>query len=255
MEISVITISYNSAETIRDTFESVLNQEFYDMEYIVIDGASADGTVDIIREYEPRFNGRMRWISEPDNGLYDALNKGIALARGDIVGCLNSDDFYTHSHVLRRISDTFGEDSGLDAVFGDVHFVNPESLRCIRYYCSKRFHPRFLRVGFMPAHPSFYVRRICYEKYGVYSLYYRISSDFDLMVRFFHKYKIKYRYIAMDFVTMRTGGKSTRNIRSRLLLNREDIRACRKYGLRTNIVLMGFRYLYKIKEFIPCLRP
>ncbi|MDR2146377.1 MAG: glycosyltransferase [Tannerella sp.] len=248
MKFSVITIAYNSADTIRNTFDSVLQQQFCNIEYIVIDGASTDNTVDIIKEYEPKFKGRMKWISEPDKGLYDAINKGIGMATGDIVGCLNSDDFYTYDNVLKTIADVF-QDKELEAIFGDVHFVKPENLnKCVRYYSSKRFHPRFLRIGFMPAHPSFYVRRICYEKYGTYSLYYKISSDFDLMIRFFYKHNIKYKYIPMDFVTMRTGGKSTRGIKSRLLLNKEDVRACRKYGIRTNSLMMALRYLYKIKE-------
>lgn len=249
MKISVVTIAHNSADTIRHTFESVLKQAYRNVEYIVIDGASTDSTIDIIKEYEVLFDGRMRWISEPDEGLYDAINKGINLASGEIVGCLNSDDFFTKEDILTRVAETFVNEN-IDAVFGDIHFVKPNNLdRCVRYYSSKRFHPRFFRIGFMPAHPSFYVRRKYYEEYGVYSLDYTISSDFDLMVRFFHKYKIRYRYIPMDFVTMRTGGTSTKNVKSRWLLNKEDIRACRKHGIYTNWIYMGLRYFYKIKEF------
>ena len=249
MKISVITISYNSAETIRHTFDSVLMQTYLDIDYIVVDGASTDKTIDIIKEYEILFDGRMKWISEPDKGLYDAINKGINIATGEIVGCLNSDDFFTTNDILLNIANTFAEEK-LDVVFGDVHFVKPHNLnKCVRYYSSKRFHPRYFRIGFMPAHPSFYVRRLCYQKYGVYSLDYHISSDFDLLIRFLHKYKLCYKYIPMNFVTMRTGGTSTKNIMSRWLLNKEDIRACRKHGIKTNWLYMIVRYFFKIKEF------
>ena len=250
IKISVITISQNSAETIRHTFDSVLMQTHYDIDYIVIDGASTDNTVDIIKEYETLFKGRMKWVSEPDNGLYDAINKGISMATGDVIGCLNSDDFFTKNDVLSKIADTFADENH-DIVFGDVHFVKPNNLhKRVRYYSSKRFHPRYFRVGFMPAHPSFYVRRRYYQEYGVYSLDYCISSDFDLLIRFLHMHKLRYKYIPMDFVTMRTGGTSTKNLKSRWLLNKEDIRACRKYGIKTNWFYMVLRYFYKIKEFI-----
>lgn len=250
MNISIITIVYNSADTIRHTFDSILKQTYQQIEYIVIDGASTDQTLSIIKEYEPRFEGRMQWISEPDQGLYDAINKGIGLATGDIVGCLNADDFYTNEQVLEKITNVFQKED-IDAIYGDVHFVKPYNLlKCVRYYSSKYFHPRFLRFGFMPAHPSFYIKRCCYEKYGTYSLDYSIASDFDLMVRFFHVAKIRYKYLPMDFVTMRTGGASTKNLNARLKLNREEIKACRKYGIRTNWVLMGTRYFYKVLEFL-----
>ncbi|MDR1223840.1 MAG: glycosyltransferase [Tannerella sp.] len=250
MKISIITIVHNGAETISHTFDSILRQTYKNIEYIVVDGASTDHTVDIIKAYEPAFGGCMKWISEPDRGLYDAINKGIGMATGDVVGCLNSDDFYTRDDVLSVVANTL-KDERIDAVFGDVHFVKPYNLdKCVRYYSSKRFHPHFLRIGFMPAHPSFYIRRRCYEKYGIYSLDYTISSDFDLMVRFFYKHRLAYRYIPMDFVTMRTGGTSTKSIKSRIQLNKEDIKACRKYGVYTNWVYMLSRYCYKIKEFI-----
>ena len=134
MTITIITATYNSAATVRDTFDSILSQTYSDIEYIVVDGASTDGTVDIIKSYEPRFNGRMRWINEADKGIYDAMNKGIAMATGDVIGILNSDDFYTSNDVLQTVVNTLQQDTTIDAVYGDVHYVAPNDLtHCVRY--------------------------------------------------------------------------------------------------------------------------
>ena len=189
-------------------------------------------------------------ISEPDSGLYDAMNKGLRLATGDVVGILNSDDFYTSDDVLATIAGEF-ERKEVDAVYGDVHFVRPDNLdKCVRYYSSSMFSPFFLRFGFMPAHPSFYVRRECYEQYGLYDTSYRIASDYDMMVRLFYKYKITYSYIKRDMVTMRTGGLSTKSLKNRMLITSEDVKACRRNGLYSNVAMISLKYLYKIFEFI-----
>lgn len=249
MTISLITATYNSASTIADTLKSVLEQTYKDIEYWIIDGCSKDGTMDILRHYEPMFGGRLHIVSEPDKGIYDAMNKGIALATGDVVGILNSDDYYTSCDALATIAGFFKQDRA-DAMYGDIHFVNdnnPE--KCVRYYSSALFRPWLLRFGFMPAHPSFYVRREVYRKYGTFSLDYKIASDYDLMVRLFYKHRIKARYIKKDFVTMRTGGISTKSVKNRLLISREDVKACRRNGLYTNIAFISVKYLYKIFEF------
>lgn len=244
MKISIVTTTYNSVATIRNTVESVAAQVFDgEVEYIVIDGGSTDGTLEVLACYADVVDVL---VSEPDRGLYDAMNKGIQLATGDVVGILNSDDFYTSDDVLATIADEFKR-KGVDAVFGDIHFVNPNDLnKCVRYYSSRVFTPNALRFGFMPAHPSFYVCRECYRRYGCYDLAYRIASDYDLMVRFFYRYKITYSYIKKDMVTMRTGGLSTKNLRNRFLITTEDVKACRKYGLYTNWLLMSFKYFYKV---------
>ena len=178
MKISIITAAYNSGKTIADTFEGVLRQSYLDYEYIVVDGCSKDNTIDVIMEYEPRFKGKMRWVSEPDKGIYDAMNKGIKMATGDVVGIINSDDFFTSNEVLESVAKEFGKDSSLDAIYGDIHFVKDEDLtKCTRYYSSSYFRPWLLRFGFMPAHPSFYVRKEVYERHGLYDLQFRTSSD------------------------------------------------------------------------------
>ncbi len=250
MKITIITATFNSARTITDTIESVLRQSYKDIEYIIVDGNSNDNTLEIVRHYEPLFNGRMRVISEPDKGIYDAMNKGVAMATGDIVGILNSDDFYTSDDVLETIAAAFDKDMGIEAVYADIHFVNNDNLgKCVRYYSSAPFRPWMMRFGFMPAHPSFYVRRDVYRKYGTFSPDYRIASDYDLLVRLLYKHRIRTRYIKKDFVTMRTGGISTKNLRNRWLISKENVTACRKNGLYTNICFISLKYLYKIFEF------
>ena len=142
MKISIITAAYNSGKTIADTFEGVLRQSYLDYEYIVVDGCSKDNTIDVIMEYEPRFKGKMRWVSEPDKGIYDAMNKGIKMATGDVVGIINSDDFFTSNEVLESVAKEFGKDSSLDAIYGDIHFVKDEDItKCTRYYSSTYFRP------------------------------------------------------------------------------------------------------------------
>lgn len=249
MKISIITAAYNSASTLKDTFESVLAQTYGDIEYVVVDGGSKDDTVELLKSYEPRFQGRLRWVSEPDKGIYDAMNKGIAMATGDVVGILNSDDYFTANDVLARMVPEF-DDKTLDAIYGDIHFIRDgQPDKCVRYYSSKRFHPRWLRFGFMPAHPSFYARREVFSKAGLYKTDYKLGSDYEMMVRLFRKEKIKAKYLPIDFVTMRTGGASTRNVGSRLQLIKDDVRGCRENGVYTNRFFISLKYLYKIFEF------
>ncbi|NLU30508.1 MAG: glycosyltransferase [Bacteroidales bacterium] len=245
MKISLVTTTFNSAATIRDTIESVLAQNYIDTEHIIIDGASCDNTLDNVKYYG---NKIATIISEPDQGIYDAMNKGIKAATGDVIGILNSDDFFTSTDVLSTIAETF-QNNDIDALYGDVHFVNPDNLeKTVRYYSSAIFRPSLFRFGFMPAHPSFYMKKSCYEKFGLYSLDYKIASDYDLLIRYLYLHKIKYKYIKKDFVTMRTGGISTENVNSRIILNNEIIKACRQYGIYTNMLLLSLKYLYKIFE-------
>lgn len=249
IRVSVITTCYNSSATIRYTFESVLNQTYPNLEYIVKDGGSTDNTIEIIKEYSNKFKGRMKWVSEKDGGIYDGMNKGIKMSTGYIIGILNSDDFFTHKSVIENMIKAF-QNQNIDAVYGDVHFVNGNNLnKVIRYYSSRLFKPMWLRFGFMPAHPSFYLKRDIYLKAGLYKTNYKISADFEMMVRLFYKYHISYYYLAQDFVTMRTGGVSTKSIKNRITILKEDLRACRENGVYTNIFLIGLKYLYKILEY------
>lgn len=247
--ISIITATYNSAKTINDTIKSVLCQTNKDFEYIIIDGGSTDETIDIVKSYESEFSGRLKWVSEKDKGIYDAMNKGIKMASGDIIGILNSDDYYTSDDILQTIADAF-KCQDVDAIYGDIHFIKDgDPDKCVRYYSSRMFSPFWLRFGFMPAHPSFYCKREVFEKSGLYRLDYKIGSDYEMMVRLFRKYKISSRYVPKDFVTMRTGGASNSNLNSRLTLIKEDVRACRDNGIYTNELFICLKFLYKIFEF------
>ena len=247
--ISIITTAYNSGKTIRDTLESVLRQTFRDYELIIKDGGSTDDTINICREYEPRFSGRMVLVSEPDQGIYDAMNVGLSLATGDIIGILNSDDYYTTDDILQKVAEAL-RDPMLDAVYGDVHYVSPHNLhRCIRYYSSERFRPSLMRYGFMPAHPSFYCRKSVYDRYGMFDKSYRIAADFDLLLRFIYFGKIRTKYLPLDFVTMRTGGISTSGLRSHVKVLQEHHTSLKRNGVKSNYFVSACRFLYKLKEF------
>lgn len=245
MKISIITATYNSEAHIADCVKSVNSQTYDNIEHIIIDGASKDNTVKIIEETPNRVT---KIVSEPDKGIYDAMNKGIRMATGDVIGILNSDDFFTSDDVTETVADAFNNND-IDALYGDVHFVDPDDLnKCVRYYSSAIFKPLLFRFGFMPAHPSFYMKKECYEKHGLYALNYKIASDYDLLIRYLHKEKIRYKYLKKDFVTMRTGGVSTENFKSRVTLNKEIVKACKKYGIKTNMLLLSLKYLYKVFE-------
>lgn len=251
MKISLITVTYNSAKTLEDTINSVLKQNYNNIEYIIIDGNSSDNTVDIIKKYEPHFNDRMQWISEPDNGLYDAMNKGIKIASGDVVGIINSDDFYHRTDIIQRVIDSFVKDKDLQVVFGDVRFVNHSNLnRTVRYYSSRRFTPKRFRFGWMPAHPTFFTYKKNFEKCGLYRTDLKIAADFELLVRFLYKEKLKYKYMPLDFMKMRLGGKSTASFKSNITLNKEILRACKEHGIYTNTLLIYLKYFEKIWEFV-----
>lgn len=244
MKVSIITVVFNNSSTIRMAIDSVLNQTYKNIEYIVVDGASTDGTVDIIKSYGTQIS---KFISEPDKGIYNAMNKGVRLASGDFVGILNADDCLYSNDVIQsmvnRIDDT------IDAVYGDVEFFSDKDLsRSVRYYSSKKFNIERFKYGFMPAHPSFYVRKKYFDLFGCYKEDYRIASDFDLLIRFLHSNKIKSKYIEMPFVKMRTGGVSNKNIMSRVLLNKEILRACKENNIKTNLFNIYSKYFIKIFE-------
>lgn len=249
MKISLITVTYNAGGVLCCAIESALHQTYSNLEYIIVDGASKDNTLDIIRAYEPQFQGRMKWISEPDCGLYDAMNKGIRMATGDVVGILNSDDFFTSNDVLEKVAESF-INNDVDAVYGDIHFVRSDDLnRCVRYYSSRIFRRGLMRLGFIPAHPSFYCRRECFEKYGCYKTDYKIAADFDLLLRFIYVHHIRIKYLSVDMVTMRLGGASTSGLKSRMTGMKEHLRSFRENGVKTNRFLLSLRYFYKLTEY------
>lgn len=251
MKISVITVTFNSAATVRDTIESVLRQEYQDYEYLVIDGGSKDNTVDIIKEYEPKFEGRMRWISEKDKGMYDGINKGIRMATGDVVGIINSDDFYHRTDIFDEIYKAFDENKDVKAIYGDVRFVNPDNLeKTVRYYSSKHWKPWRFRFGFMPAHPTFFTYKENFEKYGYYQYDYHIAADYELLIRHLYTNHVPAKYVPVDFMKMRTGGRSTNGWKANILLNKEIVRGCKENGIWTCLPLLFLKYFIKVFELV-----
>jgi glycosyltransferase involved in cell wall biosynthesis len=245
MKVSLLTVSFNSVGTIQDTIESVRSQDHDDIEYIIVDGSSKDGTVDVIKAHTHEID---RWISEPDKGIYDAMNKGIRMATGEIVGILNSDDFYSSTTVVSQVVDAFA-DPIIDAVFGDLVFVDPANLKkVVRTYSSAKWNPEKFARGFMPAHPTFFVRRKYYEEIGLFKTDYKIAADYELLIRFLYVHKLKYKYIPINMVTMRKGGVSSRGIMSNIILNDEIIRGCRENGIQTSVLRVYPKYLTKFFE-------
>lgn len=262
MKISVVTVTFNSEKTVEDTIKSVLSQEYKDYEYLVVDGGSKDGTVDIIKRYEKEFEKlraeclekggpvpSFRWISERDKGMYDGINKGIRMATGDVVGIINSDDFYHRTDIFTKIAEAFAD--GSEAIYGDVRFVNPDNLeKTVRYYSSKNWAPWRFRFGFMPAHPSFFEKKVNFDKYGYYQYDYHIGADYELLTRHLYTNKVKAKYIPLDFMKMRTGGRSTDGIKSNILLNKEIVRACSENGIWTCMPLLFLKYFVKVFELV-----
>lgn len=245
MKISVITVSFNSAATIRDTLESVRCQTHPAVEHLVIDGGSTDHTAEIVGAYRHV----SRWLSEPDHGLYDAMNKGIGLATGDVIGILNSDDFYAHPKALAAVARTL-EKTNAGSVYADLKYVHPRMLgRTVRYWRSGSFSPDHFRYGWMPPHPTFFVRREFYEKLGGYDLSFRSAADYELMLRFLYKHRISTCYLPEVIVHMRTGGLSNASWRHRWHANREDRRAWIKNGLRPAPYTLLLKPLRKIPQY------
>ena len=234
MTCSLITTTFNSGKTLEDTIQSVFSQSYLNIEYIIIDGLSEDNTIDIIRKYEPLFRGRLKWISEKDNG--------------DIVGIINSDDFYHRRDTISKVAEAF-QNKEIQAVYGDVRFVNPDNLdKTVRYYSSRNFSPSRFRYGFMPAHPTFFTYRKYFEEFGFYKTDYHIAADYELLIRFLYTHQLKAKYLSQDFMKMRTGGASTASIKSNILLNKEIVRACSENEIWTCMPLLFFKYFIKVFE-------
>lgn len=247
MKLSLITVTYNSSKTLLDTLQSVLNQTYSDIEYIIVDGASKDNTVSTIKEYEPKFNGRMKWISEPDKGLYDAMNKGIRMATGDVVGILNSDDLFMDNEVMADIAAAF--EGQTDAIFGNLYFVSQEDVnQIVRVWKGSPY--KSFKGGWHPAHPTFYVRREVYEKYGVFDTTFDVSADFELMLRLIEKHGIRTKYLDRYMVRMRMGGESTGSIKNIIRGNKNIFRAFRKNGIKVSPLYPVYRLLPKVIDRI-----
>ncbi|HQQ96805.1 MAG TPA: glycosyltransferase family 2 protein [Cyclobacteriaceae bacterium] len=246
MKISLITVSFNSAKTIATTFDSIQAQTHTDCEHIVIDGGSVDGTIEIIKSATHIHH----WISEPDRGIYDAMNKGLKLATGEIIGILNSDDFYASDKILDSVAKAF-EDPAIDTVYGDLNIVDSTNLsRVVRRYSSAGWEPSRFKWGFMPAHPTFFARSHVYKSVGEFKTDYAIAADYEMLIRMLYVHRFTSKYLPLTMVTMRKGGVSSNGLQSNIVLNREILRACRENGIRTNYAMIYSKYFKKIFELL-----
>jgi glycosyltransferase involved in cell wall biosynthesis len=246
MKVSVITACYNSAQTLGETIESVAQQTYRDIEHIVVDGGSTDGTLELISRHRGSI---ATLVNGPDKGIYDALNKGVAASTGDMIAFLHSDDVYAGNDVIESLVGEIGRHS-LDVIFGDVAFVRPENLqRVVRLYSSRRFHPSRIGWGWMPAHPALFVSKRIFRRFGAFKTDYKIAADFEFVARIFARPDFQYRYVPKVLVKMRMGGVSTRGWRSTLTINREVLRACRENGISTNYLKILSKYPAKVAEF------
>ena len=247
MKVSIITAVRNGAEAIGATLDSVAEQSYVDIEHIVVDGASTDATVAVVRERGRRV---AKLLSEPDRGVYDAFNKGLALATGDVVAFLNAGDSYLDAGVVATVANAFSAED-VDAVFGDVLIVDPQDPgRVLRHYGSARFSPARLASGFMPAHPSLFLRGELYRRLGGYDASYRIAGDFELCVRAFVHERARYRYLPRALVRMPQGGLSTRGWRSNWIITSEMRRACLRNGVATSLPRLLLRFPVKLLEVL-----
>ncbi len=247
MKISIITVCYNSSKTIEDTIKSVIGQSFFEnIQYIIIDGGSTDTTLDIISKYRDKIDVV---VTEKDNGLYDAMNKGVKIASEDVIGFINSDDIFCDNQAVEKVMKIFCDNSSLDSVYADLYYVSQYNQNVImRKWISGE--QKSFSVGWHPAHPTLYIKKNIYEKYGLFNLDFKLASDFELMLRIFDKYKISSYYIPEVFVKMRLGGETNKNLTNIFKQNFECIRAFRLNGLKINFTLYIIRRLLsKIFQF------
>lgn len=245
MKVSIVTTTFNSAKTVKDTIESVLSQTYQDFEHIIIDGGSKDETMSIVKSYEPAYNGRLRYISEPDEGIYNAMNKGLKMASGDIVGTLNSDDIYADNTVLESIVAPFTDES-LECIFGKLNLVDAKDLtKVIRESNSGAYYEKAFWKGWHPAHPTFYAKTNCYKKYGYFNETLKIASDFELLFRFLEKNKSKSAFVDKVLVLQREGGASTR-LMGYIKGNLEVVKSFKLNGMRAGVFYMPKRIIPKL---------
>jgi glycosyltransferase involved in cell wall biosynthesis len=247
MKISIITITYNSAATVEDTIKSVVMQDYPDIEYLIIDGRSKDSTLQIVDQYRDKIS---KIVSEKDKGLYDALNKGIKHATGDIIGMLHSDDLYAHPQVISHIAETFKKNPEAEGVYADLVFVNRnDTNKIMRTWESGEYQPGDFLKGWMPPHPTFFVRKECYEKFGGFNTELKLSADYELMLRLIHKNNIRLAYLNETIVKMRMGGVSNVSFFVKLKANLEDKMAWKLNGIRPGMMTMLMKPLRKLGQY------
>lgn len=248
MKISIITVVYNNEKTIEDAIQSVLNQSYPNIEYVIIDGGSKDNTVSIINKYKEQLG---YFVSEKDNGLYDAMNKGVKACTGDVVGILNSDDLYQDHNVIRDVMEQFNKDSNLDLLYGDLVYVKSDDTNnVVRNWKSKQYYDRFFENANVPPHPSLFVKNHVYKQAGLFDLNYALAADYELMLRIFKKYHFKSKYMHRLIVKMRLGGATNQSFKNIVNQNKEILKAWKNNDLNAPIYLMPLRIFKRLVQFI-----
>ena len=247
MKISIITPTYNSEKTISRTIESIISQNYPDLEYIIVDGASSDKTKNIVLDYKNKIN--IKFVSEPDNGIYDAMNKGIKLATGEIIGILNSDDLFDNNNILLKVSKVFN-DSSIDAVYGDIEYFSNDINKATRYWKAGEYKESKLNNGWIIPHPSLFIRKSIYDKFGLFNTNLKIAADYELILRLLKIHKINIKYIPEVFVKMYNNGISGRNIKQRIKGWMELKNAWKINSLKTPSFFVLRRLVYKLNQFI-----
>ena len=246
MKISIITACLNNADTIEETIRSVVEQKNVELEYMVVDGVSTDGTLAIIEKYKSQIS---KFISEKDGGIYFALNKGIEMATGEVIGFLHADDVYANQNILAQVMETFTKKKS-DAVYGNLHYVDRNDIfKTIRNWKAGEYNEGLFRKGWMPPHPTFFLRKICYEKFGMFNTSFHSAADYELMLRMIHKNKISISYLQEVLVKMRVGGTSNVTLKNRIKANREDRRAWKINGLKPGLFTLVRKPLSKISQY------
>jgi glycosyltransferase len=246
MKISIITIAYNSGHSISDAINSVLSQTYPDIEYIIVDGKSKDNTVEVVKSYGNRIS---KFVSEPDKGIYDALNKGVRMATGDVIGFMHSDDLFASNDIITKVAEIF-KSKDVDSIYGDLQYVyKNDTNKVLRYWKSGKFSVRRLKMGWMPPHPTFYVKKKIYDAYGLFNTDFRIAADYDTMLRFLGKHRISTQYLPEVMVKMRVGGASNRSLKNIIKKSKEDMKAIHDNNFGSIFTLV-FKNLRKVTQFI-----
>lgn len=245
--VSVITVCFNSSSTVRETILSVLAQDYPNLEYIIVDGGSTDGTQEIIESFGSQIH---QFVSEKDNGIYDAMNKGISMSKGKIISILNSDDLYYKKNTISTVVRVMIE-KDVDITYGDLfYFRSKDHNKIVRYYKGKSFSDALVSKGWVPPHPTFFIKKKIYDKYGKFDVKFKLSADFDLIVRFLSRYKVSHYYLQQVLVKMRLGGESTNSVKNIIKMNFDNLKSCKQNDIKTNFVKFHLKYISKAWQYI-----
>lgn len=247
LKISIITATFNASETLESCMHSVLSQDYPNIEYLIVDGGSTDNSLKKIKQKASQYS-HIKWVSSPDQGIYDALNKGIDMATGDVIGFLHADDLLASPQCISEIAAAF-EQYGVDGVYGDLHYVEAHRpKKRVRNWQSSDFNPKLLKRGWMPPHPTLYLKAAVYQEYGYFDISYKIASDYEFIIRIFKQENLRFHYLPQTLVKMRTGGVSNRNLKNIIKKSKEDYRAIKAHNLN-GVLTLWFKNFSKLEQF------